>query len=124
MVKRLIAVSTFALALGVAVGYAQQDPAPEQSKAPSADTQAQGLAAPKTEHVMGTISKVDAINNSLTLKKSDNNQEQSFTLDSAAKVTLDGKSATLADLKAGQKVTVQADSSKATSVSASTASGS
>lgn len=119
MMTRLLLSSVLLLVISAAITSAQETPAAE----PSADSQTQGLAAAKTQDVMGTISKVDAINNSLTLKNSDD-QEQSFSLDAAAKVTLDGKSVTLADLKAGQKVTVKADSSKATSVSASSSSGS
>jgi hypothetical protein len=120
MITRLFLCSALLLVLSAAVTSAQEPMA--EPKAPAADSQeTQGLASPKTEHVMGTISKVDAISNSLTLK-SDDDKERSFTVDSAAKITLDGKSVKLADLKAGQKVTVNADTNNASSISASSGS--
>jgi Cu/Ag efflux protein CusF len=120
MITKLFLSSALLIGLSAAV-ISAQEPASEP-KAPAADSQeTQGLATPKTEHVMGTISKVDASSNSLTLK-SDDDKERSFTVDSAAKITLDGKSATLADLKAGQKVTVNADTNNASSISASSGS--
>jgi len=72
-------------------------------------------SAAKAVDVAGTISKVDAT--SLTIKKTDNS-EQTFKVDAATKVTLGGKESTLANLKTGMKVTVQAETDKALSVSA------
>jgi len=74
-------------------------------------------ASAKAKDITGTITKVDAIGNSLTIQKADN-QEQTFKLDAATKVTVDGKPSTAANLKSGQEVTVQAEKDKALSVSA------
>ena len=85
--------------------------------AAAAQTGSSPGASAKGQDVAGTISKVDAIGNSLTIKKADN-QEQTFKLDAATKVTLDGKPSTVANLKSGQKVKVQAEMDKALSVDA------
>ena len=98
----------------------QQQPAPSS---PKPDAQIEGLSAPSAAPVMGTLSKVDAAASMLTVKKADD-KEQSFTLDSAAKITLDGKAATASQLKEGQKVSVTVDGDKATSVSATSAASS
>jgi hypothetical protein len=112
------------LALSVVLGApliaAAQQPAPSS---PKPDAQVEGLAAPAASQVMGTLSKVDATANLLTVKKADN-QEQSFALDPAAKITLDGKAASISQLKEGQKVSITVDGTKAKAVSATTASSS
>ena len=114
-----IALARFAFGLFLAVPLAaQQYPAPSS---PKPDAQIEGLAAPSA--VMGTLSKVDATANMLTIKKADN-KEQSFALDSASKITLDGKAATISQLKEGQKVSVTTDGAKVTAVSATSASSS
>jgi hypothetical protein len=117
MVKKVLLSSVLTLVLSVVAGMAQQSPAP------ASDSGTQGLTTPKTQDVMGTISKVDSTLKSVTVKNADN-QEQSFTLDSTAKVTVDGKAASIADLKAGQKATLKIDSNKAMSVAATSASSS
>jgi hypothetical protein len=101
---------------------AQQQPAPSS---PKADSEMQGLKSPAASaaQVMGTLSKVDATANMLTIKKADNS-EQSFVLDSAAKITVDGKAGSISQLKEGQKVSVTASGDKATAISATSASSS
>ena len=100
----------FMLTLSVGISRAQQSSSPTRDE--------QGLST-KSQDVSGTISKVDAT--SLTIKQMDN-KEQSYMLDSGAKVTLDGKTASISELKAGQKATVKVEANKATSVSATSGS--
>ena len=100
----------------------QQQPS-NPSSPPQAGSEMQGLASPSNTQVMGTLSKVDSTANTLTIKKADN-QEQSFSLDAAAKITVDGKAASISELKPGHKVSVTTDGKKATAVSATSASSS
>ena len=118
MKKTVAAQFAFAVFLALPLA-AQQQPAPSYPNIGSE----QGLAAPAAAQVTGTLSKVDATAHMLTIKKADD-KEQSFSLDSAAKITVDGKAATISQLKAGQKVSVTTDGTKATSVSATSASSS
>jgi hypothetical protein len=93
---------------------AQQQPAPSSQKP---DSETQGLTSPAASGtlVVGTLSKMDA--NTLAIKQADG-KEQSFKLDSSATITIDGKAASVSQLKAGQKVSVSTEGDKAIAVSA------
>ena len=63
----------------------------------------------------GTVKKVDMITNTVTVETA-GGQEVSFTVDPQTKITVSGKTGTLADLKEGQRVTVEHKDGKALSI--------
>ena len=90
------------LALGVAFSAA-----PLLSAAHTGQAQAQQVQA-KKRTVKGTVSSVDGetLVVSVTNKKTGEKKDRKIKTDDKTKVTLDGKDAKLADLKAGQEVTI------------------
>jgi hypothetical protein len=65
--------------------------------------------------IQGTIQKVDSVGNNLTVR-TNNDQEQTLTLDANTSVKLNGKAAAVADLKTGQQATVTLSGQKAVAV--------
>jgi len=78
-------------------------------------TLAAANAAEKGERASGTVKKVDMITNTVTVETA-GGQEVSFTVDPQTKITVSGKTGTLADLKEGQRVTVEHKYGKALSI--------
>ncbi|PYV91687.1 MAG: hypothetical protein DMG05_06710 [Acidobacteria bacterium] len=78
-------------------------------------TLAAANAAEKGERASGTVKKVDMITNTVTVETA-GGQEVSFTVDPQTKITVSGKTGTLADLKEGQRVTVEHKDGKALSI--------
>ncbi|MBI2815623.1 MAG: hypothetical protein HYX72_01660 [Acidobacteria bacterium] len=65
--------------------------------------------------IRGTIDKVDSIGNNVTIH-TDNNEQQTLSMDASTSIKLNGQAATVADLKPGQRVEVTMDGQKAVSV--------
>jgi Cu/Ag efflux protein CusF len=63
----------------------------------------------------GTVKKVDMITNTVTVETA-GGQEASFTVDPQTRITVAGKTGTLADLKEGQRVTVEHKGGKAVAI--------
>ena len=63
----------------------------------------------------GTVKRVDMITNTVTVEMA-GGQEASFTVDPQTKITVAGKIGTLADLKEGQRVTVEHRGGNAVSI--------
>jgi biopolymer transport protein ExbD len=76
-----------------------------------------GIATAAT--LEGTIKKVDADKSTVVVTDKDK-KDTTVTLNKDAKITLDGKEAKIADLAAGQTVTVTHDDTKASKVEAKT----
>ena len=70
-----------------------------------------GRTAPSTEQKVApywVISSVDSTSNSVVLEMSDKSSSVTLTINSATKITANGKSAILADLQSGMKATFTA----------------
>lgn len=65
--------------------------------------------------IHGTIDKVDSIGNNVTIH-TDNNEQETLSMDANTRIKLNGQAAAVADLKPGQRVTVNMDGQKAVSV--------
>lgn len=63
----------------------------------------------------GTIQKVDSIGNNVTIQ-TDNNEQETLSMDASTKIHMNGQAATVADLKPGQRVDITMDGQKAVSV--------
>jgi hypothetical protein len=68
--------------------------------------------------IQGTIARVDSIGNNLTIH-TDNNQEETLAVDATTAILVNGKKATVADLKTGQLAAVAMEGQKAVRVEVS-----
>ena len=82
------------------------------------DAQSGNAKSVHQDKIQCTITKVNAAGSSLTVQKIDN-IEQTLMLDSDTAIKVDGKDATVADLKPGQQGTIVAEGQKAVSVEVS-----
>ena len=73
---------------------------------------------PGQQMIQGTIAKVDGIGNNLTIK-TDNNQEETLAVDASTAILVNGKKATVADLKTGQLAAIAMEGQKAVRVEVS-----
>jgi Cu/Ag efflux protein CusF len=64
-----------------------------------------------------TIKQVDTVSNTVTVTSADA-KESTFSVDVGAKITINGKDASLADLKEGQSVRLKFDGKKVVSIQA------
>jgi hypothetical protein len=64
-----------------------------------------------------TIKQVDTVSNTVTVTSADA-KESTFSVDVGAKITINGKDASLADLKEGQSVRLKVDGKKVVSIQA------
>ena len=71
--------------------------------------------------IHGTIDKVDSIGNNVTIH-TDNNEQETLSMDANTSIKLNGQVATVADLKPGQRADVTMDGQKAVSVEVTEAS--
>lgn len=73
--------------------------------------------ASQTHQITATIAKIDSAKSTVTLVGSDS-KEVTYSVDSAAKISVQGKDGALADLKAGQMVTAEVKGKKIVSIQA------
>lgn len=93
---------------------------PKAAMAMKANKPAAKKVAPKTSQITGTITGIKG--DSLTIapvQKNKNGASKTIKVSSKAKVTINGKSAKLSQLKKGDKVTIKSTGSTVTSVSTS-----
>lgn len=103
------------VALGAAIVAAQSTQQEDPSSDPSvqSDPQSrapayQGRQSKGEQIIQGTIQKVDTIGNNVTIQ-TENNQQATLSLDANTSIKVNGKTATVADLKAGQQATLWRD---------------
>jgi Cu/Ag efflux protein CusF len=73
--------------------------------------------AAQTQQITATIAKIDSAKSTLTLVGSDS-KEVTYSVDAAARISVQGKDGALADLKAGQVVTAEVKGRKIVSIQA------
>jgi hypothetical protein len=116
--KNLKTVLAFALALGIA-GIAHAGKKAESATAadakPAAEKAEKGEKKAKAaKAVKGKVVKVDG--DKLVIAKGKNAEEVTITTDANTKITIEGKAAKLADLQAGQMVSVSPADGTATEI--------
>jgi hypothetical protein len=84
----------------------------------SSQSSAQDREQTGTTSIHGTIAKVDTIGNNVTIQ-TDNNEEETLSMDANTQIKVNGQAATVADLKPGQRVIVGMDGQKAVAVDVS-----
>ena len=82
------------------------------------DAQSENAKSVHQDKIQGTITKVNAAGGTVTILKIDN-MEQTLMLDSNTAIKVNGKEATVADLKPGQEGTIVAEGQNAISVEVS-----
>ena len=75
------------------------------------------MAADPGNSVSGTVKNIDMASNILTVQTSEGT-ELAYSVDSQTKIVLNGQPGTLADLKAGQYVKIEAKGKKAVTIMA------
>jgi Cu/Ag efflux protein CusF len=83
--------------------------------------QAKDKGAPKPKSLQGVVKSVDAANNKVVVTVKD--KDQDVTTDANTKVIIGGENKTLADLKAGDKVSITPDTGVAAEIKVAPAGG-
>ena len=110
--KALSKVIALFVMLGIA-GFAQaEDGAPKAEKAPKAKAE----KAPKAKSLKGVVKEVQGDKVVVTVGKGEKAKDVTVATDASTKVVIEGKDAAVADLKAGQEVTVTPDEGTATKI--------
>ncbi|SRR5579884_1932034 len=123
-----------ALLFAASMGMAQKEPQPGElpsdqpaqyggAQTSPSDQGMQSGRSGNQQMIQGTIAKVDSIGNNLTIQ-TDNNQEETLAVDANTSILVNGRKATVADLKTGQMANVAMEGQKAVRVEASDQTGS
>ncbi len=76
----------------------------------------QAARAPEAKKITGVVKAVDVENMSLQISEDVTNKEFTFKIETITVITKGGKTVTLADLKAGDKVEVELDQGKVAAI--------